>query len=127
MIETLFPNWSNPEAVATVIGLRVLCNLGILWYLSTAVGVRSGYTAIVGGLIGFSTVTTMVLLTTNWLGHPVSYVEQLSQLLIIGISLVASVRSELDLLTVVLLLACSGAAFLLLPMTIIYAEIFVAA
>lgn len=68
----------------------------------------------------------MVLLTTNWLGHPVSYVEQLSQLLIIGISLVAAVRSKLDLLTVVLLLACSGAALLLLPMTIIYAEVFVA-
>jgi len=126
VIDTLFPNWSNPEAVAAVVGLRVLCNVIIFWSLSTAVGVRSVYSTIVGGLIGFSTVTTMMLLTTNWFGHPVSYMEQLSQLIIIGISLVASVRSEFDLRTVVLLLACSGAAYLLLPMTIIYAEIFVA-
>jgi hypothetical protein len=126
VIDTLFPNWSNPEAVAAVVGLRVLCNVVIFWCLSNAVGVRSVYTTIVGGLIGFSTVTTMMLLTTNWFGHPVSYFEQLSQLIIIGISLVASVRCEFDLRTVVLLLACSGAAYLLLPMTIIYAEIFVA-
>jgi len=126
LIETVFPNWANPEAIAAVVRLRVLCNLVIFSWVAHTVGVRSAYTAIVGGLFGFSTVTTMLLLSTNWLTHPISYTEQLSQLLILVVPLFVSARNKLDVLTIVLLLACSGAAFLMLPMTIVYAEIFVA-
>jgi hypothetical protein len=126
IIDTIFPNWANPEAIAVVVGLRVLCNVVIFSWVAHTVGVRSSYTTIVGGLFGFSTVTTMLLLSTNLLGHPISYLEQLSQLLILAVSLFVLVRNKLDVLSVVLLPACSGAAFLMLPMTIAYAEIFVA-
>jgi len=126
LIDTLLPNWTNPEAVAAVVGLRVLCNALILWVISNIAGVRSSSTAIVGGLFGFSTITTLLLLFTNWLSHPISYIEQLSQLIILVVSLFILVRNEFNILTVISLLACSGAAFLMVPMTIIYAEIFVA-
>jgi len=98
LIETLFPNWTNPEAVAAVVGLRVLCNGVILWVTSNIAGVRSSSTAIVGGLFGFSTITTLLLLSTSWLSHPISYIEQLSQLLVLVVSLFILIRNEFNIL-----------------------------
>lgn len=126
MIDSLFSNWSNPEVIAAIVGFRILFNLVIFGDLVTKVGVRSGYTAVVGGLITFSTVVTMLLLTTSWLGHSVSYVEQLSQILVLAVSGYVGIRIYPDQVSGVWVLAWIGAAILSLVMVPLYGEAFVA-
>jgi len=86
MIEATFSNWSNPGAIAAVLALRSLFDPVVLGYVADEFGPRSIYTAVVGCLVVLSTALTAVLLTTGWLGHTTSYAEQLSQLLLVGVS-----------------------------------------
>jgi len=67
-----------------------------------------------------------VLLTTGWLGHTASYVEQLSQLLLVGVSGYAFTRRRSKRTPAFLLLAWTGAVGLSLVMVPIYGEAFVA-
>ena len=126
MIDTLFSEWSNPEVIAAIVVFRILFNLVIFGNLVISVGVRSGYTAVGGILVAFSTIATVLLLTTNWLGHSVSYIEQLSQILVLVVSAYVVIRVNSDQISGVLLLAWIGAVVLLLAMVPIYGEAFVA-
>ena len=126
MIDTLFSEWSNPEVIAAIVVFRILFNLVIFGNLVINVGVRSGYTAVGGILVAFSTIATVLLLTTNWLGHSVSYIEQLSQILVLVVSAYVVIRVNSDQISGVLLLAWIGAVVLLLAMVPIYGEAFVA-
>ncbi|MBP1921035.1 hypothetical protein J2751_000018 [Halorubrum alkaliphilum] len=126
MFDALFPNWTNPEAIAVLIGLRLVCNVAMLAYVAHVAEVRSGYTATMGGLVAFSTVATAVLLTTGWGGQPLSYVELVSQVLVLGLSGYVALRVDPSPASVALLLAWPGAVLLLLAMVPVYGEAFVA-
>lgn len=126
MFSGFLSNWANPEVIMAIVGFRVLCNIAIFGYAVDAVGVRSGYTFIVGALVAFSTISTMLLLSTGWIGHSGSYLEQASQILILGVSAYVAGRISPRPVSNGLLLAWLGAIVLLLVMVPLYGEAFVA-
>lgn len=123
MFDSFLSNWANPELIASIFAFRVVFNIIILWSVIHVTEFRSGYTAVLGSLIAFSAIVT-VLLLSSWGGQMISYVEQLSQILILTVSAYAVVRNNSEPVSVVFLSAWIIAVLLLLTMVPIYGEAF---
>lgn len=96
MFESLFPNWSNPAAIAGFVALRFALHCGLVAVVARAVGVRSLPTA-AAALLTVGSVAIMVsTLSPGGLGHAATYVEHgatIALLLLAGGALVAGDRS----------------------------------
>ena len=91
MFEWLFPNWTPAWAVAAVVALRLVGNLGLTAAVRGASDDAETVTTV--ALTFVSTVLTVAVLRGD-LGQTASHVEFLVQLSLLGIAAVAVARGD---------------------------------
>lgn len=124
--EWLFPNWSDPDAIAALVGVRVALNTTLAALVVRAVGRRSSLSAAAVGLTLFSASATVLVLRPGGLGLHASYVELFAQVALIALAGYA-VRANPSIGRAVATAAVVvGAATLLLLMIPVYGEATVA-
>jgi len=126
MLESLFPNWSNPLQLAVLVGMRIIFNVYLSITVAKAVGLRTIYTAVMGALTLVSAVLTILLLRQSGLGINVSYVEFVLQAVLIAIAGYVVYSHPSSTRQIVAALVLIGAVVLLVVMIPLYGEAFVA-
>jgi|GEM_PF-5105146 len=126
MFEPLFPNWSDPTALVTLLGLRLIFNsLGIA-LAARLLGKDSPVTLTLAVLTLTSTTIAVLALRPGIIGLAASYLELLLQIVIlVGVSYAVYTspsKTRLAALAVILI----GSTALLLIMIPLYGEAFVA-
>ena len=126
MFEPLFPNWSDPTALVTLLGLRLIFNILGIALAALLLGKDSLFTLTLAVLTLTSTTIAMLALRPGVIGLSASYLELLIQIVILaGVSYAvytSPTKTRLITLAVILI----GSIALLLIMIPLYGEAFVA-
>lgn len=80
MVEWLFPNWSNPAAIAAVVAVRTLLNAALAGVVAASVGWRSRLTAAAAAVTLGSALVMVLVLRPGVLEHRASLVDLVAQL-----------------------------------------------
>lgn len=126
VFEWLFPNWSNPAAVAAVVGLRLLVDTGLVGLVATATGRRSRRSVGVAALTVLSAVLMVSVLRPGGAGQPGSYVELSLQFVLLGLAGHATYENPSTRRWIAFVVLAVGAVLLLLPAIVLYGEATVA-
>lgn len=126
MLESLFPNWSNPLQLTALVGMRIILNVYLTITVAKAVGLRTIHTAVMGAITLVSAVLTILLLRQSGLGINASYVEFLLQVVLIAIAGYVVYSHPSSTRRIVTTIVLIGAVVLLVVMIPLYGEAFVA-
>ncbi|WP_435116918.1 hypothetical protein [Halolamina sp. C58] len=91
MFDWLFPNWTPAWAVAALVALRLLANLGLTGAVRAAADDAETVSAAV---LTFTSTVLTVAVFRGALGQTASYVEFVVQLSLLGIAAVAVARGD---------------------------------
>ena len=126
MFEPLFPNWSDPTALVTLLGLRLILNIIGVALAARLLGKDSLVTLTLAVLTLTSTTIAVLALRPGIIGLAASYMELLIQIILLaGVSYAVYTspsKTRLSALAVILI----GSIALLLIMIPLYGEAFVA-
>lgn len=126
VFEWLFPNWSNPAIITALVGLRIVLNLFFVALTAHATGVRTRYTMLVAGLAIVSATILVLALRPGMLGRRASYIEILTQTLIVTCAGYAVYSNPTLYRWIAFAIVFIVAILFLLIMIPIYGEAFVA-
>lgn len=126
MFEWLFPNWSNPAAIALIVGLRIGLNLAFVALIADGTGITDPFSVVTASLVVLSAAIMILALRPGVLGLQASYVELLVQLSILLLSGYTAYSNPSLARTLLTGLVIVGAIVLSLLMIPLYGEAFVA-